>query len=651
MKLKTFHHIWQNLFSKILVLLLILPGVSFAQKDEVPGVLQSFEKLINNNKTKYLVSKQKNDLKVESLKDQGDFVDMVIDPFFMNTLLFRSEKKFLKLLKKDECSLAALLHNNLLNAFERPLQNLLVQIKNKNGKNKSILIDKDEYLEELYKTKCSTNKELNILYSKKNIKKTIHGLKFEVPKTKVACEKVFQKWVENINTPYLCKIPNTLKRATKASKKLQTNPEVNFSQTRYLRNVISQAKMYKKEFPLFVRSYLSNLCDGLEKVENFCLEYLAEDAWTKIINGELPNHYLSYKCKNFLDKDQLLPSDLQKCADTFNKKPDTCINAGSKGFPSFFPHEKCDRISETLNIAGLKTDYHDCPGRVDNEAITNVHRIIMHLNPSSLQNTPESCMNETHQTFARMAMNYNKDVIWPLKICFFNPAKEVTSCESYIPGNNFNSPDSENMVISSILKITKGAPDKMKCHLTSTTKFNPLRLQYQVGCFIVYDPQKCTSSFCPRKIYWNKNEVKGIRYVGSPNFSYFPTSLKESGSSVERILERVHKFKNKPLKNLTEIARFFNKKPHNILHGVGCIEDILPQFYSKSYFNGCRPIPFILDGNKKLNGDTYFSVRLPIDDIHSPRLLNWNKIFNAVNNYKKIHPMDTWTLNGLVKSN
>jgi len=268
-----------------------------------------------------------------------------------------------------------------------------------------------------------------------------------------------------------------------------------------------------------------------------------------------------------------------------------------------------------------------------------------------MQSTPESCMNETHQTFAEMAMNYNKEAIWPLKICFYNPAKEVESCKTYIPGNNFNNSNAENMVISSILKITKGAPDKMKCQLISKKVFNPLRLKYQVGCFIVYDPQKCTSSLCPRKIYWNKNEIKGLKYQGSPNFSYFPTSLRESGQSVERILERVLKVKNKPLKNLTEIAMFFNKKAHNILHGVGCIEDILPQLYPKNYFNGCRPIPFILDGYKKIDGDTFFSTRLPIDDIHSPRLLNWNNIFNSVNNYKKIHPMDTWTLNGLVKAN
>ncbi len=628
-----------------------MPGLSFCEEKEAPGILQSFEQLINLNKNQYVISKQKKDFEVKSLQDQGTIADIVIDPFFMKTMLFRSEKKYLKLLKETDCSLAALLSNNLLHAFERPLQNLLVQIKNENGKNKTLMVNKDEFLAELYKRKCSTNKELDILYSSKNIKKTIEGIELKVPKTKNSCKEIFNKWINDINTPYLCRVPETIEDAKRATEELKKEVSINFPRTRYLRGIISQAKLYQEQLPLFKRSYLENLCNGLEKVENFCSEYLAEDAWTKVLNGELPKAYLSYKCKNILKEETPKIKDLEKCAQMFNKEPETCLTKGNKGFPSFYPLRKCDQLSEVLNIAKLKTNYHDCPGRVDNEAVVNIHRIIMHMKREKLQSTPLSCMNETHQTFARLAMNYNKEEIWPLKICYFDPAREVEACDSYIPGNNFKSPDAENMVMASILKRTKGAPDKMKCLLTPSNEYNPLRLKYQVGCFIVFDPHKCTSSYCPKRIFWGKTEVKGIRYQGVPRFSYFPASLKEAGNSVERILERTLKIRNKSLKNLTEIVYFFDAKEDNIIHGVGCVEDILPETYSKDYFNGCRPIPFILDGYKKMDGDTFFSVRLPIDDIHTPRLLNWNKVFNSINNYKKIHPTDPWTLNGIVKNN
>lgn len=650
MKLKTYHHIWQNRYWTKLLLCLFISFSSFAQSD-VPGVLESFEKLIGSNRNKFVITKQKKNLEVSSLSSIPNISDIVIDPFFMRTLLFRSEKKYLKLLKDDFCSLASLISNDLLYAFERPLENILVIVKNSNGKNQTLLVPKQEFLDEIYKRKCPTNKEMDTLYSLKNIKKTVDGLELTVPKTKKNCQSIFDSWTNNLNTPYLCRIPETIELAARATKILNSNENLEFSTIRKYRGIVLLAKNYKDNIPLFKRSYLKNLCDGLEKVENFCSNYLAEDAWTKIINGELPNSYLSYKCKNILGKENVNTKDLEKCGDLFNKTPKVCLAKGNEGLPSYFPLRKCDSISEALNISNLKTDYHDCPGNVDNEAIINVHRIIMHIKPSPQVSSSVSCINETHKSFAHLAMKYNKDEIWPLKICYYNPLKEIETCDAYIPGQSFEAPDSENNVIASILTKKEGAPDKMKCELVDSNTYNPLRLKFQVGCYIVYEANKCTNAHCPKKIIWNKKEVEGIQYKGIPRFSYFPSNLKDYGNSVEKILERTLKVKNKPLKNLTEITFFLDKSSNNIAHGVGCLEDILPQNFQKSFFNGCRPLPFIVDGYKKKGKDTLFSIRLPIDDIHSPRLINWNRVFNAVTNYKKIHPMDPWTFNGIVKAN
>jgi hypothetical protein len=47
--------------------------------------------------------------------------------------------------------------------------------------------------------------------------------------------------------------------------------------------------------------------------------------------------------------------------------------------------------------------------------------------------------------------------------------------------------------------------------------------------------------------------------------------------------------------------------------------------------------------------ETWLVTRLSIDDLHTPRMVSWPSIFNAVSAYQEIHPMNTWTFYGIKK--
>jgi hypothetical protein len=94
---------------------------------------------------------------------------------------------------------------------------------------------------------------------------------------------------------------------------------------------------------------------------------------------------------------------------------------------------------------------------------------------------------------------------------------------------------------------------------------------------------------------------------------------------------------------------YLDKIPGSIIHGVGCAEDLLPEFFPRNSINGCHPLPFIVDGHIEKDNTSLLVFRSAIDDVHTPRLILWQNIFNAVSAYQLLHPLNTWTLYGIKK--
>ncbi len=115
------------------------------------------------------------------------------------------------------------------------------------------------------------------------------------------------------------------------------------------------------------------------------------------------------------------------------------------------------------------------------------------------------------------------------------------------------------------------------------------------------------------------------------------------------MINEVKGTEQRSIKNLTDLKFYLDKMPNGIIHGVGCIEDLIPEEFYRTTINQCHPMPFIIDGHTLKNNETWIVLRSSIDDLHSPRLILWHNIFNAVSAHQEMHPLNSWTLYGIKK--
>lgn len=653
MRLRTWPKFWPNRFFSALTIFLLIwgPGNLYAEDDKVPGLFSSLQDLIKIHKKGF--NKQIRQLKTTQLPFAlKNAKDIRLDPYFVRSLLFYSDDRYLSLIKKNQCDLFALIENNLLRSAEGIIKKLVVVVKSPDDHLYSTILNKKVFLQYVYGKKCINKKELSILFNRKNFKTTLKEVNLVKPKTYQDCLDLFDSRLKNPNTPYLCRIPMAIKVGNAAERVLQKFAEKSDSiKTVYSGRVLTK-NYYLKNTTLFQKNYLETLCKNLTSEEKFCAFFQADDAWSKVISGENPEYKMTYKCKNYLNiKTPLTPKMLAKCAKTFKARPKTCITKGNAGHPSIFPLQQCDDLSKTLNKSKMITRYHDCPGRIENQSITNIYRILKHYeDPDVEQNLEDNCVSQINLAFAKIFLETKNKDQWPLRICYQDLGREEEVCVPYIPGDGKSTDLSEGRVMGKILEKNKGAPPGETCTVVDSGKYNPVKLEYRLGCFIVYDQGDCTSLNCPRRIIYKRKEVEGIRYEGRPNFDYFPNIAANTSNAIVNILKSQKKYRYRELRSLSEITHFLGTKKKVLAHGVGCAGDILPEHFNKRSFNECRPLPFIIDGYIKDKRKKVFLItRTAIDDVHTPRLINWNYIYSGVKNYQEIHPLKSWLLYGINK--
>jgi hypothetical protein len=169
------------------------------------------------------------------------------------------------------------------------------------------------------------------------------------------------------------------------------------------------------------------------------------------------------------------------------------------------------------------------------------------------------------------------------------------------------------------------------------------------GCHVIYDFKNCNNGRCSKRILLNKKNIDNIIYKDSPTFNYFPSKISSSNISAVKFAFDHLGLKQKKINNLTQIKEFLKLKT-GILHGVGCIEEIYPSRFKRRSINQCQPLPFIIDGVIEKEMTYFLSVRTAIDDLHSPRLIHWPFIYNALKSYEGVHSINSWTLYGIKKS-
>ena len=658
LKSKTLPLYWQKPFFKKYLCLGLLSWAyifpTFSQNDidqipVTPGILESLIKIIDLEKNQYSKLIQDAEKKSLLITDESQVKDLKLDPFYVKSLLLNSDNRYLTFLGdgNDECRLIALFQNNLLKTSRGFINRVIVNYIDNDGQRRRGLLTKNNFLELFYKKKCINNKELANLFELKGLESTLKNITLAAPKTQKQCTQILSDWIDNPNTPYLCGIHEILDRGEKAKTLLPVTKLIQRRRRTELRRRINEAKRYSPRVPYFQKTYLKNLCTHISNEDKFCDKYLAKDIWSKVVTGEKPDYLLKYKCMNVLKKEVVTKNDIRKCALKFKDESEYCYQNGNRNHLSISPLPSCNEISNALTSSRLITKYHDCPGSVDNEGVINIHRIINHFKAKELKSTEFTCATETNLTFAKLNIESNNAKAWPLEICFKNLATDNQECKKYVPGISSGNELSEDNVISTIIKKVERTPFDVKCKLANATSYNPNRLGYKTGCYIVYDPANCTSMHCPKKVYYETKLIDYLEYRGKILFDYFPTAFSNEKYAATNLISEKLKKDSKLIRNLTELKFYFDLDKNGIVHGIGCAEDIFPTRFFRRKLNQCRPLPFIIDGigSGKDSGRLVF--RSAITDIHSPLLLEWNILFNSVANYKELHPLNTWTLYGI----
>jgi len=637
------------MLKKVIILFWLITSQSILAQESSElgvGIINNLKKIVDVSRES--LQKEYQSLissgKIEQKPTQEQIESSRISPSFQRSIFLHSPKKYLELVNLNECHLYSLLENGLLRSALGEIDYLILK-----GKQGTFLVSPEQYAQQTYKFKCKKFAQLSNIFDSENLKSTISNISFPIPKTSQDCSEIHKDWLKNDYIPFLCKIPYSLDRAQRAERAKKGLKNSDLRRIRTLNNIIREADYYKKEVSFFKRTYLKNLCDDISSKENFCKTYLAQDSWTKVLNGELPKDYISYSCKTLYKKSFNIPlseAQLMKCAKRLKESPELCLFKSHRGYSSLVPSPNCSLSSKALVESRLYTDYKDCPGQIDNASITNIHRLVQHFKKRPLDNNKSSCQAEANKTLFNLIIDGKNEDQWPLKICYDDKIEAKELCHSYIPGSLEASPISENKIITKVLRRLTSISSKSTCSIIPKSKYNPVLLEYKNGCFITFDENNCSNAHCPKKIIVDEKEVTGLRFNGKLKFDYFPNNWKDQKKSAFSMIKESYKIEMKRLRNLTELEVFLKLNPKGIIHGVGCVEDIIPQHFKRVLFNQCTPMPFISDGIVSEDGNKVIVTRTALDDLHSPRLIPWNWIFTAIMKYKEHHPLGQWNLYG-----
>jgi hypothetical protein len=612
------------------------------------GIIESLDEL-----TVILETKIKKEIKTlnssTAILKENRPKQIYLEESFVASLLYFSKRRFVSLFDYDECSFYSALENDLLTISNNKEPFNILMAFEQEGNLQKTAIDKDKFFLNFYKGKCFNNFEISSLFQPENLTETVKSITFPLPKEKNQCLAIHENWLRNPYTPYLCGIMDKVELLKKLKEKRVDVGDARVSTLRYLGQKIALYQQYKNSFTKFQLNYLNKMCENILDTDDFCSGYLDGSTWSKVINNEKPSYLMSYKCADLLNKKKLKSKDLKKCKDMFTSNPYDCAIPSANQKSSIFPRPSCTEVEDALSRSSLITNYHDCPGKIRHQAIINLYRILNHFEPNTEIFDTDLCASDPVEVFQQMTFDGGNEQAWNYQVCFEDKIKNKQECSRTLFAWHPKSKISHEKVIASILpRFRSTLTEDITCKYVTKQDYNPVLLEYQTGCNIVYDPTFCNSLFCPQDIFFDKKKIDDIKFFSESSIAYFPSSYSKAQYSLISILEK--KFiKSQAIKNATELKVYLKLDPNNIIHGTGCGEDLLPEYFNSQSINQCSPIHFIIDGFSEKDLKTYVIIRTAYDDIHSPRTIKWNYLFSSIKSYQNIHPINIWPLYGIKK--
>jgi len=602
---------------------------------EYPGIIESLEKLIQIDNTKFA---KKNDLLIKSGKLGNDLTSVTaldIDPDYLNSIILHSDPGYVKLASSNKCQFYSSIINDLLRNSEGKLKNVFVTFVNKNKERDSAILLKKDFINKVASLECPETAKLIDQFQVKNLDTTISSANFDAPTGKDQCHNTYLEWLNNSKTPYFCKLHEFMKEAqTKAGdpKDLVQRQAI---------SAILQKKLNANQ-----RDYLENICENLDHEELFCEEFLNVSFWSKVANGTQNKIYIEDICEKVLNTKSLNDLQLKQCVSKIRKENDLCLYPGGRN-QGLVPAPQCDTLATALNFSSLRADYKDCPASNDQQAVTNVSRLLLNISKEKIAPMNGPCSVISSAVAFEFNKRFDNDENWKLEACFDDALADKEVCYKTFFGGYGNIEESYNVVVANILRKTRGADESLKCEMIDSEDYNSLLLQYKSGCFIIYERNRCFTSECKHRILYNDRVIDFIKLKNRVLLDYFATNIIDEKFSQHYLLTHDYRQNGRIMSNMGAINAFFKKNKAAIVHGVGCAEDLLPSFFKTRAFNQCTPMPFIIDGLIRENDKTSFVTRSAVDTLQAPRIISWSLIYSAVKSYQRSHPLRLWTLYGL----
>ncbi len=633
-----------NIFAGISFLIPVLTFITSLNSlaNDTPGIYQSLETLIEVQDTNYSKKIKKLRNKISSLNNLKDPMTVELDPDFINHILFYSASRYSSLAHKDRCSLYDLILSGHLKDKEGNLRRFLIKYETRKGKVKTALVSRSTFLQKVAFKQCPQSQNFQKYFQLKNLKNTLKTVVLQTPTSYDQCYEVYDNFVNDYKTPYLCQIYEQIKKAPSLELSIKNTPKSKFKLLTKLKSSLKLSNEYKRVLNVKSYDYLKNLCDNIEKPKKFCHDFFELSFWKRIIKGEKSPIYITNTCKEILKKNNITNRQYQKCARTLSSNPEQC-HFTNRFDKALVPKPNCQDISKALNLSRLHSNYLDCPSKTGSEAITNISRIINHISPSQ-KNDSAQCQLESTKTFAEFSNESNEGQEWNVHLCYDDKINQEEVCLPTLLGNYPGSELSLDLVVAKILRKTKGFGNEQKCKVITKRQYKPTLLEFKSGCYIIQSQKDCTGTNCDFRIINNELSVDHIKLKSDVLFSYFPTQFSKQNQSQFKILERHYKKRSRKILNISFVKSIFKEHPNSILQGIGCREDLLPSFFQKQTLNQCSPLPFIVDGYIEDNGSLSLIVRTAFDSLHAPRIISWSYIYSALKAYQDLHPMKLWGL-------
>ena len=571
----------------------------------------------------------------EIAKDElVNYTNLSLQKDFLNSILFYTPKRFLKLGTKDKCSFYDLILANSLQDKNGDIDQFLVSFTDQNDKVVKGKVDRTLFIQSIVTRECPKSIKFSRYFTLTNLSKTLKEFSFKTPKNINECSEVHQSFLKDHKTPYFCYLNQELKKISPLSNEIALTPSSEYKKLEVLKRKLAKAKKIDSMFNDSAKDYLSNLCLNLDKEKKFCNHFFDSNFYRQVKDKKESDFYVQNFCREIFNR--YSPGILDSCINRLISEPTLCI--GLNEFDkSLYPKPNCDEISEALNYSGLYAKYNDCPAEVENDTIINVSRLLRHFSKEDYSLNKDCALNSV-TPYVSYNLESNGEEYWKNKICFDDRINKVEVCYPTIYGESKNENISLTANVKKILERTRGMSKNTDCKIVSQQEYNPVFLKFQSGCYII------RPSF---KIVFDQEEIKLIRFKNEFNYDYFASSYLNEGKSQDKLLLKNLNLKTRPILNTTLLKEHFKNKPKSILHAMACAQALYPSFFNTKSLNTCSPIAVIIDGYIESNSEVSLIVRSSLDSIHAPRIVSWRDVFNGVKSYQRIHPLNKWSLNAI----